>query len=136
MALRPAHSESTVESVDWSALNTGAKAVRIGHIGVAVVGLGSLVYVWVCALTGRRDRLLAASCIALSVQGVAILIGCGNCPLGPLQQRLGDPDPLFELVLPPRAAKAAFRVLLPVALSGIILLALRNRAWLSRPVWV
>jgi hypothetical protein len=82
---------------------------------------------WACALTGRRDRLLAAACITLSVQGTAILIGRENCPLGPLQQRLGDPTPCFELVLPPRPAKTAFRVLVPVAMGGAILLALRNR---------
>jgi hypothetical protein len=115
-----------VQGVDWSALDTGAKAVRIGHIGVAFVGLGSLAYVWACALTGRRDRWLAAACVALSVQGVAILSGGGNCPLGPLQQRLGDPTPCFELVLPPRAAKAALPVLVPVALGGVALVALRN----------
>jgi hypothetical protein len=124
MPRRPTRTERTVQSVNWSDLNPGAKAVRIGHIGVAAVGLGSLAYVWACALTGRRDRLLAASCIALSAQGIAILIGRGKCPLGPLQQRLGDPTPCFELVLPPRAAKAALPVLVPVALGGVILVAL------------
>jgi hypothetical protein len=63
-------------------------------------------------------------------------MGGGTCPIGPIQQRLGDPTPCFELVLPPRATKAAFLVLPPVALGGVILVALRNRAWLSRPVWV
>ena len=31
----------------------------------------------------------------------------GDCPLGPLQARLGDPAPLFELVLSPTAARRA-----------------------------
>jgi hypothetical protein len=44
----------------------------------------------------------------------------------PLQRRLGDPVPMFELVLPPRAAKAAVPVLAGVALAGC-LLALRPR---------
>jgi hypothetical protein len=110
------------------ALSAGAKMVRIGHIGIAVVALGSLAYVWACALTGRRDRLLALACVALSAQGAAILLGGGNCPLGPLQQRLGDPTPCFELVLPPRAAKAAFPILVAAGLGGVILVALRNRA--------
>jgi hypothetical protein len=130
------HNEPTAQSVDWSALSTGAKAVRVGHIGVATVGLGSLAYVWACALTGRRNRWLAASCIALSVQGIAILIGRGNCPLGPLQQRVGDPTPCFELVLPPRAAKAALPVLVSVAVGGVLVIALRNRARTSRLVVV
>ena len=127
-------SVTAVQRVDWSALNAGAKAVRFGHIGVAVVELSSLAYVWACGLTGRRDRLLAAACTALLVQGIAILSGGGNCPLGPLQQRLGDPTPCFELVLPPRAAKAAIPVLVAVALGGVILVTMRNRTWLTRRV--
>lgn len=104
-------------------LSGGAKALRIGHIAIAAVGISSLTYVWFCALTGRRDRALGVALGTLSLQGVALLIGRGNCPLGPLQQRLGDPDPLFELILPPRAAKAAIPALIAVALGGIATLA-------------
>jgi hypothetical protein len=114
--------------VRFPELNSRAKAVRIGHVGIAVVGLSSLAYLWFCALTGRRDRVLGAALAALSAQGVALVIGRGNCPLGPMQRRLGDPDPLFELVLPSRAAKAAIPVLFAVALGGVALLALRPRS--------
>ena len=107
--------------------NRGAKALRVAHIAIALAGLSSLGYVWLCALTGRRDRILSAALATLSVQGAALLIGRGNCPLGPLQQRLGDPKPLFELVLPPRAAKAAVPVLIAVALGGVAIVALRSR---------
>jgi hypothetical protein len=93
-----------------------------------VVGLSSLVSVWFCALTGRRDRVLGAALATLSVQGVALLIGRGNCPLGPLQKRLGDPRPLFELALPPRVAKKAIPVFFAVALGGVPILALRQRS--------
>jgi hypothetical protein len=84
-----------------------------------VVQLSSLGYVWSCALTGRRDRLLGASLGLLGIEGVALILGRGNCPLGPFQARLGDPIPLFELVLPPRAAKAAVPILAAVAVAGI-----------------
>ena len=89
---------------------------------IAAVGLGSVGYVWVCALTGRRDGVLGAALAALTVEGIAVLAGRGDCPLGPLQQRLGDPAPLFELVLPPRAARAAFPVLVAVTVGGVIAL--------------
>jgi hypothetical protein len=39
----------------------------------------------------------------------------------PVQRRLGDPVPMFELVLPPRAAKAAVPVLAGVAIAGALL---------------
>ena len=55
----------------------------------------------------------------LGIEGVALILGRGNCPLGPFQARLGDPIPLFELVLPPRAAKAAVPILAAVAVAGI-----------------
>jgi hypothetical protein len=42
-----------------------------------------------------------------------------------MQQQWGDPVPLFELVLPPRAARAAVPVLLVVSLLGLVLLGLR-----------
>lgn len=103
----------------------GAKALRVVHVAVAVVGLSSLAYVWFCALTGRRDRVLGAAMATLSVQGAALVFGRGSCPLGPLQQQLGDPVPLFELVLPPRAARAAIPALTVVALAGVAILVFR-----------
>ena len=123
---RPARLEQTAHGL--ATANGHRTALRVGHVAIAVVGLSSLAYIWACALTGRRDRLLGVALATLSVQGVALLVGRGNCPLGPLQQRLGDPDPLFELVLPPRAAKAAIPALVAVALGGVALLALRPRS--------
>ncbi len=99
-------------------LGRGARAFRLLHSAIAIVGLSSLGYVWWCAVTGRRDAVLAASVAWLLAQGVGMVIGRGNCPLGPLQRRLGDPTPLFELVLPPRAAKAVFPVLLVFTVLG------------------
>jgi hypothetical protein len=109
-------------------LGRGARALRAAHIALAAVELAGLGYVWACALTGRRDRLLAASVGLLSAEGAALLVGRGDCPLGPLQGRCGDPTPLFRLVLPPRAAKAAVPVLAAVTAAGAITVAVRPPA--------
>lgn len=109
-----------------SELDGRARMFRVGHGLVAVLELGCLGYLWACALTRRRDRLLAASLLVLTAQGVGLVIGRGNCPLGPLQRRLGDPVPLFELVLPPRAAKAAVPVLVAATLAGVLTLLWRR----------
>lgn len=109
----------------WSELDQRARAIRVGHGLIGVFELGCLSYLWACALTRRRDRLLGATLLVLSAQGVGLVIGRGNCPLGPLQRRLGDPVRLFELVLPPRAAKAAIPVLVAVTLAGVIALVSR-----------
>jgi hypothetical protein len=50
----------------------------------------------------------------------------GDCPLGALQERVDDPVPCFELVLPPRAAKLAVPVLGGIAAAGLLLLAARS----------
>ncbi len=105
-------------------LSPAAVAYRAAHAAFALAQLTSLAYVWGCVLSGRRDRPLGAAVGFLGLEGIALVIGRGNCPLGPFQARLGDPVPLFELVLPPRAAKAAVPVLAAVAVAGIAAVAI------------
>lgn len=104
----------------WESLPRGAKAFRVAHIAWGAVAMSALGYIWTCALVRRRDRYLWAAITFLLVQGVALVVGRGNCPFGPFQRRLGDPVPMFELILPPRAAKAAIPVLLVVTIVGIV----------------
>jgi hypothetical protein len=103
-----------------------AAALRTAHATVAIVELWALGWVWYCGLVRRRGRALRVAVALLVAEGVALVIGRGNCPLGPLQSRLGDPVPLFELVLPPRAAKAAIPILFGVAVAGLALAAARS----------
>ena len=95
------------------------------HAVWSVVGLATFGYVWVCAATRRRDRGLVASVAFLSVEGLALLAGHGNCPMGTLQAEWGDPMPFFELVLPPRAAKAAVPILAGATIAAFLAVALR-----------
>ena len=106
-------------------LAPAARAFRFAHAAIALVDLAGLGYIWWCGLRRRRDLLLHLSIGALVVEGAALVVGRGNCPLGPLQRRLGDPVPLFELVLPPRAAKAAVPVLAGVTVAGFALVVVR-----------
>ena len=85
-----------------------------------------MAHIWLCAVTGRRDRVLPASIGFLAIEGIALGVGRGNCPLGPFQRELGDPVPFFELVLPPRAAKAAIPVLVIVSAVGIAAIAIQE----------
>lgn len=102
-------------------LSRGALALRAGHTAIAVAELGCLGYVWKCALTGRRDRILRGAIIVLAAEGVGLMIGRGQCPLGSLQRRLGDPVPLFELVLPSVWARRAVPILAGLSGAGIAL---------------
>jgi hypothetical protein len=107
-------------------LPPAALAFRAAHSGIAAGFLSAIAYVWVCAVTGRRDPLLRVAVTALTLEGVVVAANGGDCPLGPLQDRLDDPIPLFELVLSPRAAERAVPVLGAVAALGIGLLARRD----------
>jgi hypothetical protein len=110
----------------WSELPIGARLFRLAHIVWGVFGMASLAVVWISALRRRRGPLLAASMAFLSLEGVALVVGRGDCPFGPLQSRLGDPVPMFELALPPRAAKAAIPALTVVSLVGFAAVLLRG----------
>ena len=66
-----------------------------------------------------------ASVAFLLTEGAALVVGRGDCPVGQLQAEWGDPVPFFELVLPPRAAKAAVPVLAVVSVLALVALILR-----------
>jgi hypothetical protein len=106
-------------------LSPAARVFRVAHGAVTVGFLGAITYVWWCALTRRRDRWLRLAVSALVTEGVVVAANHGDCPLGPLQARFGDPVPLFELALSPTAARRAVPTLGLVTTAGLILLARR-----------
>jgi len=108
-------------------LPRAALAFRAAHAAIAVEMLLAIAYVWWCALSGRHGRLLHIAAASLIGEGVLVSANGGDCPLGGLQQRLGDPVPLFELVLSPRAAKRAVPTLGAITAAGLALLVARGR---------
>lgn len=109
----------------WSELTPAAKRFRAVHTAWSIAGLASLGYMWICALIRRRDPVLASGITFLAVEGVALSIGGGDCPMANKQREWGDPKPFFELVLPPRAAKAAVPILFGASVAGLVAVALR-----------
>jgi len=107
-------------------LSPAARAFRAVHALIALGFLAAIAYVWFCAITGRRGRALDAASAALVAEGAVVAANHGDCPLGPLQDRLHDPTPLFELVLTPAAARRAIPVLGAVAAAGIVLARVRR----------
>jgi hypothetical protein len=115
-------------------LSPAARAFRAVHGAIAITFLGAIAYIWWCALTGRRDRRLRLAVGALLAEGACVGANHGDCPLGPLQARSGDPIPLFELVLSPTAARRAVPTLGLVTAAGLLLLVgrgLRDRSRLE-----
>jgi hypothetical protein len=109
-------------------LTRAAQALRAVHVAIAGVELVSFGYLWLCACTNRRDKLLRAAIAVLVGEGAALLIGNGDCPLGPLQNRLDDPAPLFELILPRSAAKAAVPIFAGATFVGTVIVAAQSVA--------
>jgi hypothetical protein len=111
----------------WSTLGTRARLFRVAHGTFGVFNLAGLVYIWLSAARGRRDRLTYAAIALLSAEGGALVVGGGDCPLGAFQAGLGDPVPMFEWVLPPRAARAAIPALAVLAAVGMLAAMARKR---------
>jgi hypothetical protein len=107
-------------------LSPAIVAWRTGHALIAACFLASIAYVWWCAISGRRGPLLRRAIAALVAEGVLVTANRGDCPLGRLGDRVGDPVPLFELVLPADAARRAVPVLGVVTAAGLGLLAARS----------
>jgi hypothetical protein len=100
---------------------------RAAHALVATGFLASIADVWWCALSGRRGPFLRPAVAALVGEGVLVAANRGDCPLGAVGDRLGDPVPLFELALSPRAARRAVPTLGVVTAVRLGLLAARSR---------
>ena len=109
----------------WSNLDAGARLFRVAHGVWGAFNLAGLAWIWRDAIMRRRGPLVYASAALLVSEGFALVIGRGDCPLGSFQAGLGDPVPMFEWVLPPRAAKAAIPILTAVSLAALLCLLLR-----------
>jgi hypothetical protein len=109
----------------WAALGRRAKAWRIVHTVWSILQLAGLAEIWRAAISRRRRRGTWAAIAFLFVEGAGLVIGRGSCPAGRLQEGWGDPVPFFELVLPPRAAKAAVPVLFVISLGALMAFAAR-----------
>lgn len=120
----PGRSERA-RKVRWADLPPAARAYRIFHAAWSVAGLAAFGHIWRCAVTGHRDRILWASMAFLALEGAGLVVGRGDCPMGGVQERMGDPVPFFELVLPPRAAKAAVPALAAGTIAGMAIVGLR-----------
>jgi hypothetical protein len=112
--------------VRWTDLGRRARAWRVVHASWSIAQLAALGDIWAGAVRRRWSRRRWASVAFLAAEGGALAVGHGNCPVGRHQAGWGDPVPFFELLLPPRAAKAAIPVLTVVSILGITALLVRH----------
>ena len=122
----PSHIRHISTGNDWASLGRRAKVWRVAHAAWSVVQLTGLGYIWACVASGRRSPRVWAFVALLLAEGAALAVGRGSCPMGRRQADWGDPVPFFELVLPPRAAKAAVPVLAVISAAAIAALVVRR----------
>jgi hypothetical protein len=124
--MRPSPPEIPVQRPpSWAELGGRARAWRLVHAAWSAAQLACLGLIFARVVQGRRDPATWASVAFLGAEGAGLLVGRGDCPMGHAQERWGDPVPFFELILPPRAAKAAVPLLAALAIAGIVGLAVR-----------
>ena len=115
-----------MEPIDLNRTPLGrrATALRYAHLGYAALGVGAITSVWAAAITKRENRYLFPSLALVGAEALALLVGRGDCPLNPIQARLGDDVPIFELCLPAGPARNAIPVLAMVTTAGLTTVAL------------
>lgn len=116
----------------WNTIGYRARSWRIFHACWSIAQLAGLGYMWASVIRRRRSRRLWSAVAFLFAEGAALVVGRGDCPMGPLQTEWGDPVPFFELVLPPRAAKAAVPILAVVSVAAVAGLVFRRPGLVGR----
>ena len=106
-------------------LGRDAQLLRYLHSAIGIGELACLLYLWVCAITRRRDHPLQIAEGVLFSEGLALLVA-KECPLGAVQRRAGDDVPMFELWFGPRIAPFAVPAFTSLAVLGWIVASLRR----------
>jgi hypothetical protein len=99
---------------------------RVTHGLITAAFLSAIAAIWTAAVTGRRGRWLRAAITAVLCEGAVVALNHGDCPLGPVGERVGDPVPFFELLLSPRAARRAIPALGAFTAVGVAIVAARG----------
>jgi hypothetical protein len=92
---------ATAEAFVYVAMTRPMMVFRAFHAAFAVEMLHAIAYVLWYVLSDRRRRLLHIGAASLIGEGMLISANGGDFPLGGLQERLGEPVPLFKLVVSP-----------------------------------
>jgi len=103
-------------------------AIRTVHSAIFLVELGSILWLLVTGLAGRRDRTVAVAAGLVAVESAVFVLNDRVCPLTPLAERHGAVrGGVSDIFLPDVVART-----IPLWSSALIAIAfaLHLRAWL------
>ena len=100
--------------------------LRILHGLFALFFIACIFYIYYSAFTRQFNIFSGLAIVFLIIEGFLVfIINNGHCPLAPLQWKLGDQTPFFNLFLPKRAARLAVPFFTAITFLGIIILTYR-----------
>jgi len=92
--------------------------IRIVHSILSIYFLGSIVYIYYCAITRTNNNVLLFIIGSLLVEGLVIALNKWECPLTPLHNRYGDNKGFFGLFMPQWTLPYVFPVLFALSILG------------------
>jgi hypothetical protein len=96
--------------------------IRLIHTLIALIMFAAMAMVYFSAISQTYNLLLYLALGALFIEGAAITLNKGDCPLSYLQRKYGDDKAFFELFLPRNIAKQMFRTNFVVISIGCLFL--------------
>jgi len=99
--------------------------VKTVHTVIYVVMAAATIYVFLCGVSGRRDRMLIVAAALVALEGLVFLGNGMRCPLTSLAQRFGDPKGYVgDTLFPETCTRYTFRVFGTLYAAGLILIGL------------
>jgi hypothetical protein len=97
-------------------------AIRTVHSIVFLAELGSIVWLVVTGIVGRRDRSVGVAAILVSVESAVFIANDGTCPLTPLAERYGaSSGSVSDIWLPDAVARTIPYWTIPLVILGAAL---------------
>ena len=86
-------------------------AIRTVHSAIFLAELGSILWLVVTGIIGRRDRSVGVAAVLVAVESAVFVANDGICPLTPLAERYGASQRLRVRHLAPRRRRPDHPVL-------------------------
>ena len=97
-------------------------AIRTVHSIVFLAELGSIAWLVVTGMIGRRDRTVGVAAVLVAAESVVFVANDGTCPLTPLAERYGATSgSVSDIWLPDAVARTIPYWTIPLVILGVTL---------------
>ena len=96
-------------------------AIKLIHSVIFFFMVACLSYILYCAVVRRYDWTLLIALIAVSIEGLVLLLNRGKCPFTAMARKYGDPNgSVTDIFLPMWCARHTFKISMVVVVIEII----------------